>query len=193
MDIAFILLNLVTTILVFTATMKLIQINRAKRSAAKPVEVPQPATRFNRHDFKIRLKSIITAEKDTGAGLFYLSSGYERNMQEVFLHIMNGLGWPVAETVEFKKSCSGDSYYVVVNFRFIDRCTDHILLFQKYGSESMENELLEIHGIFKHYIKSGCPDGTMSEEPVESIVSRARGELEPDLLKRFGFMWKKEI
>lgn len=106
--------------------------------------------------------------------------------EEYFVYIMNGLHWPVLETIKF----DAESHIILYVTSLIHGTNKtHSVRLWIFGKT--KPELLKgIYLCLNNYKNSGCPYSEI-KEPIESILARARGQ-SVDLMKKYGFVWGDE-
>lgn len=100
---------------------------------------------------------------------------------EYFYYTMDGLRWPIIGDIVFKKEC--------ISCRVYPTDGDWIRVWFFNFSEELEFTK-KLFDLFKEYEESGCKPAH-SEEPIESIIRRARGK-ELNELEKYGFSWGNE-
>lgn len=112
--------------------------------------------------------------------LYYISEGV--TPQEFFNYAMKGLHWPEISGVTQRKD------FVYAEMKTVNKHGEReTLRMWFFGREEQVNFVKEFAGLLHAYEKAGCTPLEV-EEPVESIVARARGET-VDLLNKYGFVW----
>lgn len=101
---------------------------------------------------------------------------------EYFYYTMDGLRWPIIGDIVFKKEC--------ISCRVYPTDGDWIRVWFFNFSEELEFTK-KLFDLFKEYEESGCKPAH-SDEPIESIIRRARGK-ELNELEKYGFSWGDEL
>ncbi|AUG88097.1 membrane protein [Klebsiella phage May] len=100
---------------------------------------------------------------------------------EYFYYTMDGLKWPIIGDIVIKKEC--------ITCRVYPTDGDWIRVWFFNFSEELEFNK-RLFDLFKEYEESGCKPAN-GDEPIESIIRRARGK-ELNELEKYGFSWEDE-
>ncbi|QGF20580.1 hypothetical protein [Klebsiella phage UPM 2146] len=101
---------------------------------------------------------------------------------EYFYYTMDGLKWPIIGDIVLKNDC--------ISCRVYPTDGDWIRVWFFNFSEELEFTK-KLFDLFKEYEESGCKPAH-SDEPIESIIRRARGK-ELNELEKYGFSWGDEL
>lgn len=105
--------------------------------------------------------------------------------EQYFVYVMNGLCWPVVTNVTYRATHT----YVDVISVSDGGSTLFPTTLWFFGRDTCIPFVKDLNNLFEAYMEAGCPPRKV-EEPVESIVARARGET-VDLLNKYGFVWSE--
>lgn len=101
---------------------------------------------------------------------------------EYFYYTMDGLRWPIIGDIVLKNDCISCRVYP----------TDGNWIRVWFFNLNKELEFTKkLFDLFKEYEESGCKPAH-GDEPIESIIRRARGK-ELNELEKYGFSWGDEL
>ncbi|CAD5240817.1 putative membrane protein [Klebsiella phage vB_KqM-Bilbo] len=101
---------------------------------------------------------------------------------EYFYYTMDGLKWPIIGDIVIKEECISCRVYP----------TDGNWIRVWFFNLNKELEFTKkLFDLFKEYEESGCKPAH-GDEPIESIIRRARGK-ELNELEKYGFSWGDEL
>ena len=101
---------------------------------------------------------------------------------EYFYYMMDGLRWPTIGDIVLRNDCISCRVYPT------DGNWIRVWFFNFSGELEFTKKLFDL---FKEYEESGCKPVHV-DEPIESIIRRARGK-ELNELEKYGFSWGDEL